>query len=87
MRCWPVCAAALVAAVAGVAAQPAATSSGLEPVLDSIPEIDSKIYLVMHADLRRTPRVRAFCDFVVAEIARLRPFPADNANEGPPDTN
>ncbi len=41
----------------------------LEPVLAPIPELDSKIYLVMHEDLRRTPRVRAFCDFVVAEIA------------------
>lgn len=48
----------------------------LEPVLESIPEIDSKLYLVMHADLRRTPRVRAFCDFVVAEFARLRPLTA-----------
>jgi hypothetical protein len=33
----------------------------------------------MHADLQRTPRVRAFCDFVVAEIARLRPFIVGNA--------
>jgi hypothetical protein len=36
MRCWPVCAAALVAAVAGVAAQPAAIGGGLEPVLARI---------------------------------------------------
>jgi DNA-binding transcriptional LysR family regulator len=47
---------------------------GLESVLTSIPEIDSKLYLVMHADLQHTPRVRAFCDFVVAEFARLRPL-------------
>jgi DNA-binding transcriptional LysR family regulator len=46
----------------------------LEPVLEPVPELDSKIYLVMHSDLRRTPRVRAFCDFVVAEIARFRPL-------------
>jgi hypothetical protein len=37
-----------------------------------------------HSDLKRTPRVRAFCDFVGAEIARLRPFLTGNANEGPP---
>jgi DNA-binding transcriptional LysR family regulator len=50
------------------------SEDGLEPVLESIPEIDSKLYLVMHADLKRTPRVRAFCDFIVAEFARLRPL-------------
>jgi DNA-binding transcriptional LysR family regulator len=46
----------------------------LEAVLGSIPELDSRVYLVMHADLRRTVRVRAFCDFVVQEVARLRPL-------------
>ena len=54
---------------------------GLEPVLESIPEIDTKLYLVIHADLKRTPRVRAFCDFVVAEMARLRPLITGTANE------
>jgi DNA-binding transcriptional LysR family regulator len=49
------------------------SEDGLEPVLTSIPELDSKLYLVMHADLQHTPRVRAFCDFVAAEVARLRP--------------
>jgi hypothetical protein len=34
----------------------------------SAPETSSKIFLVMHPDLRRAPRVRAFCDFVIAEI-------------------
>ena len=46
----------------------------LEPVLAPVPELDSKIYLVMHSDLRRTARVRVFCDFVVAEIPRFRPL-------------
>lgn len=50
-----------------------ASEDGLVPVLTSIPDIDSKLYLVMHADLQHTPRVRAFCDFVIAEFARLRP--------------
>jgi DNA-binding transcriptional LysR family regulator len=57
------------------------SEEGLEPVLESIPEINSKLYLVMHADLKRTPRVRAFCDFVIAEIARLRPLIAGNAKQ------
>jgi DNA-binding transcriptional LysR family regulator len=46
----------------------------LEPVLAPVPELDSKIYLVMHSDLRRTARVRAFCDFVVADITRFKPL-------------
>ena len=57
------------------------SEDGLEPVLESIPEIDSKLYLVMHADLKRTPRVRAFCDFVVAEFARLRPLITGTAKQ------
>lgn len=58
------------------------SEDGLEPVLEAIPEINSQLYLVIHADLKRVPRVRAFCDFVVAEIARLRPLITGNAIEG-----
>ena len=43
----------------------------LEAVLSAGPEISTKVYLVMHADLRSTPRVRAFCDFIAAEISRF----------------
>jgi DNA-binding transcriptional LysR family regulator len=50
------------------------TEDDLEPVLAPIPELDSRIYLVMHSDLRRTARVRAFCDFVISEIAPFRPL-------------
>jgi DNA-binding transcriptional LysR family regulator len=50
------------------------SEDGLEPVLAPVPELGSKIYLVVHSDLRSTARVRAFCDFVVAEIARFRPL-------------
>jgi DNA-binding transcriptional LysR family regulator len=57
------------------------SEDGLEPVLESIPEIDTKLYLVIQADLKRTPRVRVFCDFVVAELARLRPLITGTANE------
>jgi DNA-binding transcriptional LysR family regulator len=46
----------------------------LEPLLAPIPEIGSKIYIVMHSDLRRTARVRAFCEFVATEIVRFRPL-------------
>jgi DNA-binding transcriptional LysR family regulator len=44
----------------------------LEPVLSPVPDLDSRVYLVMHSDLRRTARVRAFCDFVIGETARFR---------------
>jgi DNA-binding transcriptional LysR family regulator len=50
------------------------TEDDLEPMLAPIPELHSKIYLVMHADLRRNVRVRAFCDFVSKEIARFLPL-------------
>lgn len=60
------------------------SEDGLEPVLETIPEIDTKLYLVIHADLKRTPRVRAFCDFVVAEMARLRPLITGTARQPSP---
>ena len=50
------------------------TEDDLEPMLAPIPELDSKIYLVMHSDLRRNARVRAFCDFVGKGIARVPPL-------------
>jgi DNA-binding transcriptional LysR family regulator len=43
-------------------------------VLDPVPELITPIYLVLHPDLRNTPRIRAFIDFVVAEKAALRPL-------------
>jgi DNA-binding transcriptional LysR family regulator len=68
---------AFVKSGAGLAPLPmmlGGSEDGLEAVLAPVPEIGSKIYLVMHADLRRTPRVRAFCDFIAAEVGRLRPY-------------
>src|SRR5215207_4747784 len=50
------------------------TEDDLEPVLAPVPELDSKIYLVMHSDLRRNARVRAYCDFVGKEITRFLPL-------------
>jgi DNA-binding transcriptional LysR family regulator len=50
------------------------SEDGVAPVLEPIPELGSKIYLVMHSDLRSTARVRAFCDFMATEIVRFRPL-------------
>ena len=68
---------AAVKSGAGLAPLPMLLGGGeedLEPLLAPIPEIGSKIYIVMHSDLRRTARVRAFCEFVAAEIVRFRPL-------------
>ncbi len=67
---------AFVKSGAGLAPLPmmlGGSAEGLEAVLAPVPEIGSRIYLVMHKDLRRTARVRAFSDFIAAEFARLRP--------------
>jgi len=53
----------------------------LLPVLAPVPELGTGIYLVMHADLRSTPRVRAFCDFIAEEIKRFRPLLRGGAEE------
>jgi DNA-binding transcriptional LysR family regulator len=43
-------------------------------VIDPRPELKSQIYLLVHPDLRHAPRVRAFFDFVIAEIGAFRPM-------------
>lgn len=78
---------AAVKSGAGLAPLPMAlggSEDGLEPVLGPVPELGSKIYLVMHSDLRSTARVRAFCDFVAAEITRFRPLLMGRPEKGDP---
>ena len=41
-------------------------------VFGPVQEITTPFFLLMHGDLRRTPRVRAFFDFVVDELPRIR---------------
>ena len=41
-------------------------------LMDIDPELASHFWLLMHRDMRRTPRVRAFFDFVVAELKAFR---------------
>jgi DNA-binding transcriptional LysR family regulator len=45
---------------------------GLVRLIDTDPEVVSHFWLLMHRDMRRTPRVRAFFDFVVAEVKAFR---------------
>jgi DNA-binding transcriptional LysR family regulator len=46
--------------------------SDLVRVIDDIPNLVTKYYLLTHRDLHGTPRVRAFFDFVAAEIKAFR---------------
>jgi DNA-binding transcriptional LysR family regulator len=41
-------------------------------LLGPVPVLTLHYYLVLHGDMRRTPRVRAFCDFVTEEIKAFR---------------
>jgi len=43
-------------------------------VIDPLPELMSKVYLLVHPDLRHTPRVSAFFDLVIAEMGVFRPI-------------
>jgi DNA-binding transcriptional LysR family regulator len=69
---------ALVLAVksgAGLAPLPVAAVENepdLVRLLGSAPVVTLHFYLVFHRDMRRTPRVRAFCDFVTEEIKAFR---------------
>jgi DNA-binding transcriptional LysR family regulator len=46
--------------------------SELVCVIDEIPELVSHFYLLVHKDMRRVPRIRAFIDFVESEIKTFR---------------
>jgi DNA-binding transcriptional LysR family regulator len=41
-------------------------------LFDTDPQVVSHFWLLMHRDMRRTPRVRAFFDFVIAELKAFR---------------
>jgi DNA-binding transcriptional LysR family regulator len=67
------------AAKSGIGLAPLPTALGdaepeLERVLGPIPELARSWRLLTHPDLRQTPRVAAFFDFVNDEIASLRPI-------------
>jgi DNA-binding transcriptional LysR family regulator len=46
--------------------------SELVRVIDEIPELVSHFYLLVHKDMQRVPRIRAFFDFVESEIRTFR---------------
>jgi DNA-binding transcriptional LysR family regulator len=51
----------------------AESTGGLERIGQPLAELATDFWLLVHEDLRGTARVRAFIDFIAAEIAKLRP--------------
>ncbi|MPZ58290.1 MAG: LysR family transcriptional regulator [Rhizobiales bacterium] len=43
-------------------------------VLGPLSDVNRPFYLLMHEDLRRTPRVRAVFDFIIGELDMIRPM-------------
>ncbi|MEJ2123189.1 MAG: LysR family transcriptional regulator [Alphaproteobacteria bacterium] len=50
-------------------------------VLGPIPALSTSWYLLMHRDLRRTPRVRAFFDFIIERLDVIRPILIEPASQ------
>jgi DNA-binding transcriptional LysR family regulator len=44
----------------------------LLPLLGPVPGLFSPIYLLTHPDLRQTPRIRVFFDYIIAELESVR---------------
>jgi DNA-binding transcriptional LysR family regulator len=58
--------------IAPLATVVAERESELVRVSDKIPELVTHFYLLVHKDMQRTPRVRAFFDFFDSEIKAFR---------------
>ena len=69
---------ALISAVksgAGLGALPVIigdNDAGLVRVLGPLAELTTHFYLLIHEDMKKTPRVRAFFDFLIEEIQEVR---------------
>jgi DNA-binding transcriptional LysR family regulator len=50
------------------------SEASLLRVLGPVPELATSWHLLTHPDLRRTPRVRAFFDFIIDELDLVRPI-------------
>jgi DNA-binding transcriptional LysR family regulator len=84
-RCdsWP---GLLLAVKSGAGLAPVPIAEGdrdndLVRVIDDIPELLTPLYLLTHRDLQRTPRIRAFLDFVETEIKAFRATLSGKAQE------
>lgn len=62
---------------AGIALMPTIVGDNekdLVRVLDLASEMATPFYLLTHQDLRRTPRIRAFFDFIIEHLDEIRPL-------------
>jgi DNA-binding transcriptional LysR family regulator len=59
--------------------------SELVRVIETIPNLVTHFHLLTHRDMRRTPRVRAFFDFVVSEIKDFRAALSGQPRKSQPD--
>lgn len=50
------------------------TRPGLTRLAQPNPDLSADLWLLTHPDLRHTPRVRLFLDFLAVEVAKLRPL-------------
>lgn len=50
-------------------------------VLEPVQDMATSFYLLMHRDMKLTPRVRVFFDFMIEELPRLRPLLTGKVNE------
>lgn len=69
---------------AGLAPMPvivAEKDEALVRVFGPVQEITTPFFLLMHGDMKRTPRVRAFFDFMIDELPRLRPLLSGGVND------
>jgi DNA-binding transcriptional LysR family regulator len=65
----------------------AGREADLVGVFGPVPGLYSQIYLLTHPDLRHTPRIRAFFDFIIAELDSVRPILAASKQDpgAPPE--
>lgn len=56
--------------------------NALVRVFGPVQEIATPFYLLMHGDMKRTPRVRVFFDFMIEELPRLRPLLSGKVGKG-----
>ena len=61
--------------------------SELVRVIDEIPELVTHFWLLVHKDMQRSPRVRAFFDFVTCEIKTFRTVLSGQAEGQTPGAN
>jgi DNA-binding transcriptional LysR family regulator len=69
----------------GLAALPVIVGDGdinLMRVLGPLPELTTPFYLMMHRDLRHSPRVKSCFDFIVENLAKVRPLLGQAGGKG-----